>query len=321
MSLNKKKQIAAPSQADLNAAYVKVVSDIVQGDVISLGAVSLVGRGSSEALQNTSDYEEIPDEPGEAIWSLTIESEAGWYVIISQDCDIARTPEIEPALVVCPIKYVTDEEWSLLRAGGASPREFPFPDGRKLPEKAGYKHVADLRFVTSVDKTAVISGSVSFLRPLSAPQRAKFRTWVGARYAREPHSDDLERDVLPRIGKLIKKMAVDKSPEVRTSLERRLIDATEQWYLAGTNRRVVFYLVTSERSAKDAGFWDHSRGDFNVDDLETATRRLKSKMLTSLKAGEGYSVDVQVRTLHGIPADEFLTLAEWVIERPIDPLN
>ena len=252
---------------------------------------------------------------------MTIESEVGWYVIISQDCDIARTPDIEPVLVVCPIKYVTDAEWSQLRSGGSSPREFPFPDGRKMPSKEGHKHVADLRFVTSVDKTALVSGDVQVLRPLTGSQRARFRNWVGARYAREPLADDLERDVLPRVAKLITKIVTSTSTDVNTSLERRLIDATGNWYLAGTDRRVVFYLIISERSAKDAGFWDSAAADFNTTTLGTARTKLMRQILASLKPGEGYSVDLQIKTLHGIPADEFLTLSEWVIEEPSDPLS
>jgi len=305
---------------ELNAAYVKTVSDVAQGDIISLGAVNIVGLGASKALRSTPDYEDTPGKPGEGIWSMTIESEVGWYAIISQDCDIARIPEIEPVLVVCPIKYVTDTEWLQLRAGGSSPREFPFPDGRKMPNKEGHKHVADLRFVTSVDKTALVSGDVQVLRPLTGSQRARFRNWVGARYAREPLADDLERDVLPRVAKLITKMATSTSSDVKNSPERRLIDATGNWYLAGTDRRVIFYLIISERSAKDAGFWDSTAADFNTTTLEMARTKLMRQILASLKPGEGYSVDVQIKTLHGIPADEFLTLSEWVIEEPSDPL-
>lgn len=308
------KKATTTTQAALNAAYVKAVSDLAQGDVISLGAVSLVGRGPSEAIQGTTA------DPEAELWSLTIESEVGWYAVISQDCDIARTPDIEPALVVCPIQYITDDAWALLRAGGGSPREFPFPDGRKLPQKPGYKHVADLRFVTSVDKTTVATNSVSFLRPLTETQRTNFRNWVGSRYAREPHPDDLERDVLPRLAKMIKKIASSNDQSVKNSPERRLIDATQGWHLEGTAKRAAFLLILTMSSAKEAGFLDKSGMKLLKGDLESACNRLKNKMFSALKTDEGCVISVEATTLHGISAAKFQTYSEWIIEKPVDPL-
>ena len=58
-----------------------------QGDLISLGAVTLVGAGPSAAV-SAADAE-VDDD---ALWSVTVESDAGWYVVVSQDCDIVRDP-------------------------------------------------------------------------------------------------------------------------------------------------------------------------------------------------------------------------------------
>lgn len=314
------KNKSAPAKDELSEAYVRVVSDVQQGDLISLGAVTLVGRGATQAWRETSEYEKIPTNPEAGSWSLTIDSEVDWYAIISQDCDIARTPDIEPALVVCPVNYISDAKWAALRAGGTSPREFPLPDGRKLPVKPGYKPIVNLRFVTSIDKTALTDGSVKFLRPLSAPQRARFSSWVGSRYSRAPHPDDLERDVLPRVATLLQKMATDLNPKSRSNPEYRLVDAAESWYIGGSTRRVVFVIFTSESSAKNSGLWDTASLNFDLATVSSATKRLASKMLASLKPGDGYTIEVQVKTLRGIYAADFLVLSEWVIEEPGDPL-
>ena len=72
-----------------------------QGDLINLGATSVVGRGPSPALK-FADPQAIAgaDQP----WSVTLVTELGWYVVLSQDCDIARSPEVEPCIVVCPLE-------------------------------------------------------------------------------------------------------------------------------------------------------------------------------------------------------------------------
>lgn len=122
----------------------------------------------------------------------------GWYVVITQDCDIVRDPNVEPWLVVCPLRQVTLAYWQALRSGPGSLRELPFPDGHRVPTADGVRPIADLRFVTNVDKTALLHPSVQSLRPLPGPQRFVFGRWVGARCARVPHPDVLECDVLPK---------------------------------------------------------------------------------------------------------------------------
>jgi hypothetical protein len=309
-----------PTEEDVNAAYIKVVSDVQQGDLISLGAVTLVGKGATQAWKSTAEFKEGQPPSGEDLWSLTIESESGWYVIISQDCDIERTPDIEPALVVCPIKYVTEDEWKMLRSGPTSPREFPFPDGKRLPIKEGYAPVADLRFVTSVDKTALSDGSVKFLRPLSSPQRKRFSDWVGARYSREAHSNELEENVLPRVARLLGKM-VTSDASTRTDPAYRLLDAAEGWYIGGNNKGVIFYVFTSEAAAIKAGLWDKIESDFDRATAKSAAKRLANMMRGCLKPDSGYAINVEVTTTSGIKLAEFLELSEWVIESPVDPLS
>ena len=313
-------ELPTATKEERNAAYSKLVSEVRQGDLISLGAVNLVGIGTSAAWSSAAEHEGVTEKLGEELWSLIIESEVGWYVILTQDCDIVRSPDVEPTLVVCPLRYVPNKIWQALRSGPRSPREFPFPNNRGLPEKGGYKPVADLRFITSVDKTAIAHRSVKIRRPLSASQRATFSNWVGQRYARTPHPDALEQDVLPKVAGLIRKLAMKPNPESDPNPEVRLVAASESWYLGGNEKRVVFHMMISEASARKAGLWDEAESDFQDETLKAAQKKLLGKMRASLDSGSGSQIELKVGTLHGVSAADLLEWDEWIVEDPSDPL-
>lgn len=288
---------------------------ISQGDVVSLGAVNIVGVGASAAWHSTAEHESLLErEPGEEVWSLSIESDVGWYVVITQDCDIVRFPHTEPCLVVCPVKYVPAEEWQTLASGPRSPRFYPFPDGKKLPQMDGKFPIADLRFVTSVDKTALLHPSVQVLHPLSAPQRSTFGRWVGSRYARVPHPDNLEKDVLPKAATLIRKLAKQFAAGKTQEPEVRLVGAAESWYLGGNDKRVVYIPMISEATARKAGLWKADTGEFNTDSIAAAKKRLAGKLRASLPPGAGYACSVEPTTLHTATAADLLEWSEWIVE-------
>ena len=96
-----------------------------QGDLINLGAASILGRGPSPTLHAAyPTMAPMADQP----WSIMLVSELGWYVVLSQDCDIARSPDVEPCILVCPLEAVPQPDWQSLRSGPYSPREFPYPE-------------------------------------------------------------------------------------------------------------------------------------------------------------------------------------------------
>ncbi|WP_017197908.1 hypothetical protein [Arthrobacter sp. M2012083] len=299
-----------------------ILQNISQGDVISLGAVNIVGVGASAAWHSKAEHEGSPSrEPGEEVWSLSIESDVGWYVVVTQDCDIVREPATEPCLVVCPVKYVAKDEWQKLTSGPRSPRYFPFPNGNKLPVMDGKLPVADLRFVTSVDKTALLHPTVEVLHPLSAPQRASFGRWAGARYARVPHPDKLEKDVLPKAATVIRKLAKKYMQGETSDPEVRLVAAARNWYLGGNDKRVVYIPMLTEASAKACGLWDNNAAAFNESAITAAVKRLNGQLRSSLPQNGGYACAVEVATLHGTTAAELLEWAEWIVEDPWDHLD
>lgn len=306
---------------ELANELAKILPTVRQGDLISLGAITLVGIGTSAAWSTTAEHKGITGYAGEELWSLMIESDVGWYVIITQDCDIVREPDVEPALVVCPLRYVPNERWQVLRSGPKSPREFPFPDDRGLPKKLDHKPVADLRFITSVDKTALLHPRVQFSQPLSGPQRATFGKWVGERYARVPHSDVLERDVLPKAAAQVRKIAAAFKPKVAADPEVRLVAAAESWYIGGNDKRVVFIPMISEASARRAKLWDETNANYDYKTIEVAAKKLTNKIRASLPVGSGYTCNIQPTSMHGASAADLMEWSEWIIEDPVDPLN
>lgn len=304
------------------ASVAKVLRGICQGDLLSLGAVTLVGVGSSAAWRSTAKHQGLtPTPPDEHLWSLSIESDVGWYVVITQDCDIVRDPNVEPCLVVCPLRHVPLAHWQTLRSGPGSPREFPFPNSHGVPTADEVRPIADLRFVTSVDKTALLHSSVQSLRPLSGPQRSTFGRWVGARYARVAHPDVLERDVLPKAAGVVRKLAARFAAKDTANPEVRLVGATDRWYLGGNDKRVLFIPMLSEASARTAGLWDASSDDFDTDAVAAGAKRLSFKLRACLPAGGGYACAVEPATLYGATAADLMEWSEWVVEAPIDPIE
>ncbi|MHB8186496.1 MAG: hypothetical protein ACYDDU_10510 [Dermatophilaceae bacterium] len=300
-----------PAAAD---AVVKVLRGVAQGDLVSLGAVTLVGVGTSAAWSSTAEHEGLPAGGDDELWSLTVESDVGWYAVITQDCDIARDPGTEPALVVCPLRFVPDGAWQALRSGPTSPREFPYPGGSGLPAREGHKLVADLRFVTSVDKTALLHPSVQFKQPLSGPQRTAFGRWVGSRYARAPHPDVLERDVLPKAARVVRRLAARFAAGQSADPEVRLVGATECWYLGGNDKRVLFIPMLSEASARAAKLWLGQSSEFDNATILAAAKRLTNQLRAGLPVGGGYTCAVEPATLHGTSAADLLEWSEWIIE-------
>lgn len=311
------KEVHTSSSAADSRQLESYLSNIRQGDLISLGAVNLVGVGSSEAWNSTAEHEGTSSKP-EGLWSLTIESDAGWYAIITQDCDIARHPSIEPCLVVCPVRFVTDEDWMKLRSGPGSPRTFPFPDESRI-SREGMKPIADLRFVTSIDKTALLHDSVDVAHPLTGPQRTNFARWVGARYARMPHSDELERNVLPKAEAVIRKLASKFAKGDKGDPAARLVASTDAWYIDGNDLRITFIAITSEASAKRGSFWKDNA--FDAKQIDAAVKSLENKIRAGLPDNSGYSCQVELQTLHSVSAAEFRSWSEWVVEKQPDPLK
>lgn len=118
--------------------------------------------------------------------------------------------------------------------------------------------------MTSVDKTALLNARVESRRPLTGPQQKRFSTWVGRRYNRPAHSDQLETRVLGKAGDTVSKLAAQfASADKPAALppEVRLVGAARQWLIGGNERHVEINVVVGARSTQPAGLYDGGSGN------------------------------------------------------------
>lgn len=307
---------AAPIQK-----LMPLLAGLRQGDVISLGAVSLVGRGPSAATELAS--EEVAEGQ---LWAVTVESEVGWYVIMSGSCDIERVPAIEPCLAISPVDPVTAERYHQLRRGSYSPREFPLPPAKiaQVCEADGdaFFPVVNGRYITSLDKTALLHADVQTLRPLTGPQQKRFGEWVANRFGRAAHPGEIEDNVLDRLGKVVRRLSKefnDKVPADRTPAVR-LVGASTEWLLAPGDRGVDVHVLVSDATCRTAGLHIAKAGEIDGAAIEAARKKLVGLFRGAIRPLDGYAVKVEVQTLNGMSAADYQVLEPWSWAENGDPL-
>lgn len=306
------------------AKLAALLRDLTQGDLLTLGAVTIVGRGQTPAVTRAGGKARAKD-----IWSVTMENPLGWYAIVSGACDIFRDPRIEPCIAVAPITSVTKERYQQLRSGEYSPREFPLParDLAKIicaVDTGGFWPIVDLRYVTSVDKTALLNAKVESRRPLTGPQQKRFSTWVGRRYNRPAHSDQLEQHVLGKAGAKISKLAVQfakSTTRATASPEVLLVGAAREWLIGGSERHIEINVVIDVKSAQSVGMYDSTNNEINGPQVRSAAGKLAKVLAATMPADSGYVLTVKPITLDGINAGEYLALEPWLWADADDPLG
>ena len=302
----------------------QVLDSIAQGDLISLGAVSIVGRGPAGVLESAGVDAPAPDK----LWALTVDSEVGWYVVLSGACDIVRDPTIEPCLTVCPVTLVEPTRYAQLRHGGYSPRELPLP-AAKLAQMCGrtgdeaFCPVADQRYVASVDKTALVHPDVATLRPLTGPQQGRLALWAGRRYARAAHPDDVEEHVLKRAAKVVARLAnsFDTTAQGKRTLPQQLVGATDAWLVNASGKTVTLYPVLTESLARDAGLFDTAASAIDSKAAYAAAKKLRAELAAAVTAGSGFMIAVAPTTWDAMTAAEYIDRPPWTWESDPDPLS
>lgn len=300
-----------------------LLSTLTQGDLLTLGAVSVVGRGLTKVVSAAGGK-----PSAEEIWSVTFESDLGWYVIVSGACDIARDASTEPCIAVAPITVVTQQRYQQLRSGEYSPREFPLPAaavgrvvGASNPDD--FWPVVDLRYITSVDKLALLSNDVESRRPLTGPQQKRFSSWIGRRFNRPTDSDQLEQHVLgnagTKVSKLAEQFASSDNPK-SLPLEVRLVGAAREWLIGGTERHVEINVVLNAKSTQEAGLYDLTNFQIDQTEVVKAAGKLAKVLANTLATDSGCVLTVKPITLDGINAGEYLALEQWLWADVVDPL-
>lgn len=283
-----------------------------QGDALRGLTLAVAGVGPALPAHLPAGADPGPVGAQDA-WAVATASETGWYVLLSQDCDIVRAPEDEPTVAVAPLMLVEAAQWRELRRGGYSSRRYAYP-GEKfdLPEGAGL--VVDLAWTTSVVKGSLTSPQVAAVRALTGPAKAAFAEWCAARTGRVPFPDDVVVKVLDpcyearsRLSKAFDKASGKGTP----SLEARTVAAVERWFAHRDGMLVTVLGQVTPGSLARGGFLD-AENQVMAEDLEKGRGRVESavvKKMTSVDEHSGYRVSIKLADLATMRASDFVRFA------------
>jgi hypothetical protein len=181
-------------------ALKALVKELHQGDVLDVA--KSIRLYSPDAPSYPNEVAGVPhDEP---VMTMETRLPSGLCVIVSQDCDLRRMPDIEPYVVVAPLTEV-DEATYREAADGMSTRFFAYP------AVEGHEHhdtlVVDMRVLSSLEKTALLSQHIERIPcPLTDPKREDLLNFLGDRFGRKPFPDEIERQVIRPIESALKRV-------------------------------------------------------------------------------------------------------------------
>ena len=177
-----------------------LVKELHQGDVLDVA--KSVRLYSPDAPSYPSELEGVPhDEP---VMTMETQLPSGLCVIVSQDCDLRRMPDLEPYVVVAPLTEV-DETTYREAAENMSTRFFAYPTVEGHDDQQNL--VVDMRVVSSLEKTALMSPHIERIPcPLTGPKREDLLNFLGDRFGRKPFPDEIERQVIRPIESALKRV-------------------------------------------------------------------------------------------------------------------
>lgn len=174
-------------------ALKALLKDLQQGDVLDVA--KSVRLYSPDVPSYPHEVEGVPHEEPVMTMETTLPSRL--CVIISQNCDLRREPNLEPYVVVAPLTEA-DPKTYREAADGLTPRFFAYPriEGREDKERL----VVDMRVLSSLEKCALLSSHIERIAcPLSGPKQEQLREFVGNRFGRPPFPDEIVRQVIEPI--------------------------------------------------------------------------------------------------------------------------
>lgn len=313
MTTRSSEHAASASQTAGVALTFDTISPPEQGDAVSGLTLAVTGVGPAGAPDLPGA--EWPQEIGPRdAWTVAVDAETGWYVLLSQDCDIVRPADDEPTVLVAPLIAVSAEEWSDLRHNAYSARRWAYPS-EKLGLGADAWVAVDLAWTTSVIKGSLGASGVRAVRPLTGPNKAAFAEWLAARTGRTPFPDDVVECVLDPFHdvrlRLLKRFDKATSTGGTPPLEARAVGAATGWYARVDGRLVHAIGELSGLSLERAGFLD-ADGAPVVDELEKAQSRLQVevvKRMNKVAENSGFEFRVQLVDLATMRASQFREFA------------
>lgn len=308
---------AATAAAAVTAAAAPVsfsaVSPPEQGDAIS--GLTLAVAGVGPALQPDLPTWQWPAGVGPAdAWAAAVAAETGWYVLLSQDCDIVRDASDEPTVWVAPLTLVDIREWRSLRRNGYSSRRWAYPADkfRGVPTDKGL--VVDLAWATSVLKGSLTAPGVAAVRPLTGPNKAAFAEWVSARTGRAPFPDDVVTKVLDpcyEVRHALSKSYDRSSGGANATLEARVVASAAAWF-AHRDGMLVTVLGQPTGPTLQAAEWFDADGVFRDEDFERGRTKLEAAILRRMNKADphsGYQLRLVFADLAQVKASEFAKFA------------
>jgi hypothetical protein len=170
-----------------------LLKELRQGDILDVA--KLVCLYSPDAPSYPDEVAGVPHE--EPVMTMETRIPAGLCAVVSQDCDLSRSPDIEPYVLVAPLTPMPDKTFREA-ADGLSSRFFAYPrvEGHEDKEQL----VVDMRIVASLEKTALLSSHIQRIHcPLSGPKRDQLREFLGRRLGRHAFPDEIVRQVVEPI--------------------------------------------------------------------------------------------------------------------------
>ena len=286
---------------------------LAQGDALSglTLAVAGVGPAGGETLPKAV----WPAAVGSSdAWAVAVDAESGWYVLLSQDCDIVSDAADEPTIAIAPLVLVSDEEWADLHHNGYSARKAAYPSGSfDLPE--GLKLAVDLAWTTSVLKGSIHAPAVQAARPLTGPQQREFGEWLAARTGRIPFPDDVVRLVLDPCYDVRERLLASAIKAERSGatakLEARSVFAATRWYAHLDGRLVTVLGALTGTGLHRAGFV-RADGSPDTDNLAAGVARIQAEVIKRMNkadAHSGYQIKIVLIDLTRMPAADFVRFA------------
>ncbi|CAB4998886.1 unannotated protein [freshwater metagenome] len=292
------------------------LQEIEQGDLISFGAVGIVTRKGA-AFAASAGLE----GDGAGVVALTVETAAGWYAVLSQDCDIVRGVDAEPTLTVAPVMFIPHNDWQRLHLGQTSFRQFaltpeavsPIDEEHAVRIPDGHAPVVDIRYVSTVDKTA-LEGGFERRAPLVGDNKREFQVWVGQRFGRESFADAVHETVLPSARRVLDaalkaRQAGDTSPMSVT------VATVSEYWVRATDRYVEVLGRLEPTRGRAAGMLVTAAGvsTWNERALDEGCRKL-SQASARLMRQAGYTVKFTVKDFAELSAAEAETYTLWRVQ-------
>lgn len=284
-----------------------------QGDCLSglTLAVAGVGPAGGAPLPRAVWPAEVGDSDA---WAVAVDAESGWYVLLSQDCDIVSDADSEPTVEIAPLVLVTDADWADLAHNAYSARRAAYPsDSFALPE--GFKLAVDLAWSTSVLKGSLYTPGVKATRPLTGPQQRDFGEWLAARKGRVPFPDDVVRLVLDpcyEVRSRLLSSAVKAEQKGNTArLEARTVLAATRWHAHVDGRLVTVLGVLTAAGLHRGGFVD-AEGNVDQETLASGVTKLNAEIVKRMNQADpnsGFQVKVVLFDLSTISASDFARFA------------